>query len=136
MDEIERNEDNLASGREIYRSAVLKGILQLALSEGEIVDKKQVTRNIWEFKVLYRGTVLNIWADESGSEVIPWIPSEEELERIVKQITVTDLKREGIKVIEKYKPITKEEAVDRIIRELKVDPDVAETIYYAWKNSK
>ena len=86
MDEIMRNEEDLASGREMFREAVLRGIFKLAMSEGEIVDKKQLKGSIWEYKVIYRGAVLKVWADESGSKVLAPIKSEEELERILKEI--------------------------------------------------
>jgi len=86
MDEIVRNEDDLASGKELYREAVLRGVFKIALSEGEIVDKKKLKGSIWEYKVVYGGTILKVWATEDGSKVLPPIKSEEELERILKEI--------------------------------------------------
>ena len=129
MDEIVRNEDDLASGKELYREAVLRGVFKIALSEGEIVDKKQLSGNIWEYKAIYRGAVLRVWASEDGSSVLPWIPKEQELKRILEEIKNRDLISEGEAVIRKYRLSTKEEIVEYLVRDLKIDSDVAETIW-------
>ena len=81
-----RSEYDLASGREMFREAVLRGVFKIALSEGEIIDKKQLKGSIWEYKVVYGGTILKVWATDDGSKVLPPIKSEEELERILKEI--------------------------------------------------
>ena len=86
IDEIVRSEEDLASGQELYREAIMRGIFKLALCEGEIIDKKQLKGSIWEYKVVYGGTILKVWATEDGSKVLPPIKSEEELERILKEI--------------------------------------------------
>jgi len=45
-----------------------------------------------------------------------------------------EVKYKGMQVIEKYKPSDAEEAIELLIREMGVTEQVAEEIYYSWKN--
>ena len=65
-------------------------------------------------------------------EEAPEVPDPEDEEETIE--VPFDLKHKGFQLINKYKPITEEEAIDLLIRELKVTEEIAEEIYYSWKN--